>query len=499
MKRESTCTPQTSAVTRRGFILGACGAVCSSTLLGCRASTGTGSLGFLGGPGPSCERRIKPVGPASGYTPTLQVAFVRRKEDYGIYWPGAIYDGAKALADYRAKIESTARQLGMSATIRPEPIYSEAEADAWLNQAHSAKTDGLLVVLLDRQQHAWPTAQKAVNTGIPTVVFAPIGTAFTINTAGLAKRTGCLICSTDDFSQVAWGMKMIRAGAKLRETRFIVIAGDKREDKALKHIGTKLRFVPTREFVEQYNRTAETDEVKAIADDFLRRATKLSGPTRQDVLNGVKSYVVARAILEREEGDAITMDCLGALGPTKISLPCIAWSRMNDHGVPAACEADLGACATHALVQYLFDRPGFQQDPVPETSNDLLIGAHCSCPTRLAGFDEKPEPFYLSHHHGMRDAVPRTIWKAGQRMTVVSVQPSDKDDVRPRMVISAGVVVDNIAVPPAGGCVVSVSVKLDAACDLLAYPGFHQLFIYGDFAKQLREYCNLFNLTPIVV
>ena len=74
-----------------------------------------------------------------------------------------------------------------------------------------------------------------------------------------------------------------------------------------------------------------------------------------------------------------------------------------------------------------------------------------------------------------------------------------KDDARPRMIISAGTVVDNIAVPPAGGCVVSVSVKLDGTTDLLAYPGFHQLFIYGDFAKELREYCNLFNLTPVVV
>ncbi len=43
---------------------------------------------------------------------------------------------------------------------------------------------------------------------------------------------------------------------------------------------------------------------------------------------------------------------------------------MNDGGIPAACEADLGACATHALVQSLFDRPGFQQDPVADTFHD---------------------------------------------------------------------------------------------------------------------------------
>src|SRR3974377_2338472 len=153
----------------------------------------------------------------------------------------------------------------------------------------------------------------------------------------------------------------------------------------------------------------------------MKGATKVVGPTEQDVLNGVKSYVVARNFLEREQGDGITMDCLGALGTTKVSLPCIAWSTMLDHGIPAACEADLGAAVTHALVQLLFHRPGFQQDPVPDTARGCLIGAHCTCATRLAGFNKPPMPYFLSFHHGKRDAVPVPRWKVGQRVTVASV------------------------------------------------------------------------------
>jgi L-fucose isomerase-like protein len=161
--------------------------------------------------------------------------------------------------------------------------------------------------------------------------------------------------------------------------------------------------------MDEYQRTAVDDEVQAMAADYTRRARRQVGATKEDMINGVRSYVVARTILKREQGDAITMDCLGALGRTKISLPCIAWSKMNDDGVPAGCEADLGAVATHCIVQYLFDRPGFQQNPVAETARQAIIGAHCSCPTKLRGFSESPEPFDLLHHHGMRDAVPRTI------------------------------------------------------------------------------------------
>jgi hypothetical protein len=206
--------------------------------------------------------------------------------------------------------------------------------------------------------------------------------------------------------------------------------------------------------------------------------------------------------LEREAGDGITMDCLGALGQTRVSLPCIAWSRMLDDRIPAACEADIGAAVTHALVQLLFDRPGFQQDPVAETQRDCLIGAHCSCPTRLKGYGLAPEPFEIVHHHGNRDAVPRTLWGVGQRITIADVMPPNeaggKDSTRPKMVIGTGSVMENVSVPPAGGCVVSVMVKVDGQPDLLAYPGFHQLFFYGDFKKELLAYCRLDGIEPVL-
>jgi len=447
----------------------------------------------------SGAKRIAPAGPASRYTAAISVAFVRRKGDYGIRWPGAVYDGEAARRNYTEQIEKESKRLGVKVAIRPEPIYSTAEGDEWLAQAKTEKPDGLLVVLLDRQMHAWPTAARAVETNIPTVIFAPVGAAFTTNTAPLSKKVGAFIASTDNFSQAAYGMKTLRAGAKLREMRFVVLRGKERKDTEVKYLGTKLRYVPAASFLDEYDQTPRTGEVKAIAAEYMKNATRISGPTEEDVLNGVKSYVVARNILEREEGDGITMDCLGALGATKVSLPCIAWSRMLDHGIPAACEADLGAAVTHALVQYLFDRPGFQQDPVADTSNDALIGAHCTCPTRLNGFSQPPESYYLSHHHGMRDAVPRPMWREGQRMTVAIVGLSNKDKVPPHMYISSGTVMKNIAVPPSGGCVVSVMVKLDGVDDCLAYPGFHQIFFYGDYKKQLREYCQLFGIEARVV
>jgi hypothetical protein len=41
-------------------------------------------------------------------------------------------------------------------------------------------------------------------------------------------------------------------------------------------------------------------------------------------------------------------------------------------------------------------------------------------------------------------------------------------------------------------------VELDGSPDLLDYPGFHQLFFYGDFKRELRQYCRLFGIQPIL-
>ncbi len=475
-------------LSRRQFIRGSAGLVAGSVLLqGCNTFS----------PGPMVTQNpIRPCGPASRYVPTIKAAFVRRKENYGMWWPGAIYDGQAARQKYTAQLVETAGTLGVKLDLRSEPIYNTAEADAWLAEAKADRIDGLMLVMLDRQQHTWPTAHKAVDTGIPTVIFSPLGTSFTTNTIRLAETPGCVIYSTNDFSQAAYGMKMLCASAKMRRTRCVVIRGRQRSEATLADTGITMRVVPATTFIEQYNRTADSEDILAMADDYLRRARRVTGATRQDVINGVKSYYVAGKILENEQADAITMDCLGALGKIKVSLPCIAWSRMNDDGIPAACEADYGAVASHIITQYLFDRPGFQQDPVADTSDDSIIGAHCSCPTKLNGFGHRPEPFDLMHHHGNRDAVPRTLWRKGQRVTSIDLLPGKGDgtsenDTPSKVLISTGTVLENMDVPPSGGCVVSVKVKFDGNQEVLSFPGFHQIFFYGDYKDQMKDFCQL--------
>jgi len=461
---------------------------------------------FIGNPGvfSSDNMPVIPVshsyGLASGYVPKIKATFVRRKEEYGMWWPGDVYDGEAARKKYTEELVKTAKLNGVKIDIKQTPIYSLEEADAWLAEAKASQVDGLMMLLLDRQQHTWPTAEKAAESGIPTVIFSPLGTSFTTNTVHLAGKPGCVIYSTNDFSQPAYGIKMLKAGARMKRSRCVVIKGNERNETSLADTGITLQYVPSDTFIDIYNAMPIDNNINAIADEYIQQAEDLKGATRIDVLNGIKSYLVAGKIMENETADAISMDCLGALADKNVSLPCISWSRLNDNGIPAACEADTGAIAAQIMVQYLFDRPGFQQDPVADTSDDTIIGAHCSCPTRLNGFNASPEPFELIHHHGNRDAVPRTIWKEGQRVTSLDVLPAEgKERECSELLISTGTVVKNMSVPPSGGCVVSVKVKFDNGHEVLSFPGFHQLFFYGDFKHELEDFCQLFNFNATIV
>lgn len=434
----------------------------------------------------------KSSGQASSYVPLIKIAFVRRKEEYGMLWPGAIYDGEAAMNQYTEQLRENATALNLKADLREFPLYSNEDADLWLQEAKAEDADGLILMVLDRQKHSWPTAYKAAESGIPLVVFSPLGTAFTTNTGKLAGKSGCVVYSTNNFNQLVYGMKMLKAKARMKRTRCVVIKGDKEEEKLLADTGITLKYLPAGTFIDLYNKTPDSNEIIDMAGEYIRQATSFRGADKQDVINGIKSYLIAGQLLKAEKADAISMDCLGALGDKKVSLPCIAWSRMNDDGIPAACEADTGAIASQIIVQYLFDRPGFQQDPVADTSDDTIIGAHCSCPNRLNGFGLPPEPFDIVHHHGNRDAVPRPVWKTGHRVTCIDFIPAaEVKQPASQMLISAGTVVENMSAPPSGGCVVSVKVKFDNTREVLDYPGFHQLFFYGDFKKELEDFCQL--------
>ena len=169
---------------------------------------------------------------------------------------------------------------------------------------------------------------------------------------------------------------------------------------------------------------------------------------------------------------AFRLNCLGLVADRKIPCPpCMAWLRLNDELTPGICECDWNAGIGQRLCQLLLVRPGFQQDPAPNTVNNTLMGADCSGPTKLRGPDEPPVPMILrSHSESGIGVSPQVLRPEGEAVTVMTFVGPKK------ILVGTGRVVANIDTPPSGGCRTSVELQIDNTADSRDCVGFHQMF-----------------------
>lgn len=425
--------------------------------------------------------------------PDVRVAFLRPKEKYWLGWPGTAWDVGMCdqyVKKSRQLITDFGKQLGVRTRFEPEPLYTEQAVDAFIDDIKKTKPRGVIVMILHMDR--WGLVNKIADADLPTIIFAPLGTCFTGHIQKLAKKPKVYLASSTDFElgPVRFGMKMIRTNHDVRRTRIAVLRGDERKDQVLEPFGLKLRHLPRQLFPDTLKAIGPTAEVLAMAEDYRKRAQRIIEPSREDLINASRNYYAILKVLEKEDCNGFTMDCLGLVSERKIPCPpCMAYAKMLDVGMPGVCEADINAVMSHVLCCRLLDKPGFQQDPVPDTVKNTFIGAHCVCGTRLNGYEQRPEPFILRSHSESNIGVSlQVLWKPGQEVTIMQFVEAGK------MILGKGKVLQNFDTPPAGGCRTSVELAIDGPADVRDTRGFHQLFIYGDHVRDFQAYGQMYGI-----
>lgn len=465
-----------------------CEALCSSLtrrrwMKGVAASALAAQMGLLDF---ASELFAAPLRPKS--QPAVRVLFIRPKDQkqYWMSWPGNDYNADAKQKEFTETLTRLANELGITLQVDAAAVEDDASADAALERMKAAKPDGAMVI----QMHLsyWkPTNRVLEKCGVPAIVFARMGTTFTGQMQVARKLPRVYVASTTGLQWLRYGMRMFKTMADMRQSRLCILRGEKTEDKVLQPVGTTLHYVPVERWVKEFQSRAVDDQVRAVAEHYSKTARKTIEPNTQNILDAAKNYFVARRIMETENCDGISLDCLPLVRYAKIPCPpCIAWSKLNDEGSVGACEADWNAALSLRLVSLLFERPGFMQDPVPDTVNNTLLGAHCSSPTKLAGFDQPPAPFILRDHHESNTGVaPQVLWKEGQAVTVMEFNGPAQ------IIVGTGRVLRNIDTPQEGGCRTSVELAMDHVENVMDTKGFHQLFVYGTLEQPLRAYGKL--------
>lgn len=426
--------------------------------------------------------------------PKVQVAatFLEMPRPYWLGWPGTTYDLDGHQKEYSGLLGQSAQRLGVHVALEPKPLNNEGDVTGWANKLKEQKPHAALVILQHMGCWGWvPLIAK--QAAVPLIVFAPVGTAFTGHVAGPSRTPGIHVISSLDWSAVEDALRMVQAKRMFEETRVLWIRGNERNETVMERLGMKVRAIPRDTFNQEFDKQTVTEEVKELAAQLRKQAAKIVEPNEQDAINAMRAYVTAKRLLARENAHAISMDCLGMVGAKLVPTPpCAAWTLLQDQGITAGCEADLFGAVSLMMTSYLLNRPGYMNDPVPETVHNTLIAAHCTSGSRIAGFDQPPAPYVLRNHSESALGVAMQIlWPESQPITLVRFTSPNE------MIVDTGKVVANVQTPPAGGCRTSVEIAMDAVEDCRDVHGFHQVVTLGNHRRVLQGFCDLYGIKMV--
>lgn len=410
-------------------------------------------------------------------TPVVNVAFFRPAKAPDVDWPGGNCDIPAQQALFTKTLRTAAQKWGMDLRVQDQPMATDAEAAAYLEQLKKAPSDGLVLVPMSLQ--SWKPVQQIVqNRGeIPTIIYSHV-TGFTSHLQTGRNVPGVLMAATQSVEWLEMGVRMLNAIYRLKHARILTTAAGQ---ESVHELGTKI--VPCQvNWQAEIKKAQESDESRAMAEFYIKNAKEIVEPTKPEIFEAAQQYGVLRRLMAAQDCQGIAVHGCLIHKP-----PCLAVSKLRDEGIVATCEGCSYGALGELVSFLLFNRPAFIQDPSPNTINNTLIGAHCTSPTRLEGCDQAYRAPYVLRNYHTRDGVSvEVLWPEGKEVTIVQFGWPKKT-----LLVGTGRVVSNISQPPTGCCRTSVEITVDGCPDTRDVKGFHQLFILGNLERPLRQFCQL--------
>jgi hypothetical protein len=417
-------------------------------------------------------QETQPQGTPGAGKPKVTVLFLQREKGSNLDYPTGTTEQLREIRELHLKtIRDGAARFAVDLDIAAEPGMNVASA---LEQVKKAAPYGLLIVgngLYMRGQ----VGHLVKNRGdIPTIVFSNV-CHFIPDYVGWSKPPRTFVAATEDIAYLATALRMFRALWDME------------------HL--KLLRCPTADWRAEYQKTAESDELRAIAESYIKGATRVVEPTREHVLEAVKNYVTIRRLMEANgcNGVAVSGELCIRAKPPHANPACLAVSRLLDDGIPAACQGDEDSAKCMRLMLSLTGRTGFMGNTCADTVNNTLTISHCTSSLKLEGPAEPYRvPYMLRDLHAMGGVSMMAAWPVGREVTVVDLHGKD-------VIVGEGRVVANteqIAQPPCGGCRTSVDIAVDGLADVLAVKcqTLHHYVVLGRYLRPVVHYCKLAGL-----
>ena len=250
--------------------------------------------------------------------PVVKVVYVRPDKEPIVSWPGGNCDVPAQQALFTKTLQEAAKPLGIQLEVRSEPLYKAEDVAAFLEQIKTSPPDGLIVGAMSL--FMWkPVAEIVEKRGdVPTIIYSHLS-GFTSHLQLGRKTPKTYMAATTDIEWLGFALRMFATTWRMKNTRILMItkAG---EDVALRPWGTVLHPINRPRFEAELKKVDESDEVRAIADFYAKNAEKIVEPTRQEILDAARNYIVCRRLMEAEKCQGISIACLGWTNPVCMTL-----------------------------------------------------------------------------------------------------------------------------------------------------------------------------------
>lgn len=292
----------------------------------------------------------------------------------------------------------------------------------------------------------------------------------------------------DEYADVAWRLRALRARKSVLGTRVVALGGAwgkyaaDAPERARERFGLKIIEVGYDEFGPRVQRALADSQALATANAALDRYLSLPGTTlqteRKFAVNAFLLYRLFKDLLTAHDATTFTIkSCMGTILPMAQTTACLTLGLLNDEGFIAFCESDFVIIPAGLLFRHLAGVPVFLHNSTfPHQAT--VTCAHCTSPRRLDG--RRYEPVRLvTHYESEYGAAPKVEMPLGQEVTFISPQYS-----APRWVGFKGRIRGN---PFYDICRSQQDVEIQGNWDQLRFEArdSHWVMAYGDHLRAL--------------
>jgi hypothetical protein len=261
-------------------------------------------------------------------------------------------------------------------------------------------------------------------------------------------------------------------------------------------MGIPIEYLPFAELNQAWE-TADKDKAEEIAKRWQNNAEKVIDVPFSVLQNSAAMYLGMKAILQKHEANAITVNCLGGFYGNQIhAYPCLGFHELNNEGLIGACEADVNSTATMvAFTTVAQGRPGFISDPVIDTSKRQIIYAHCVAPNKMFGAQGPSNPYkIMTHSEDRQGAAVASTLPTGYITTTLQV-----NNARKEILFHQAIAVDND--PDDRACRTKLCAEPIGDIEKLFTKwnqwSWHRVTFYGDLKKPVYDLAKAIGWTVI--